>query len=358
MMPLLVFRERVKNFYQRYDIYIIPAVKFIFAFIAFQTINKEIGYDTRLESLPIVLLLSLLSAFTPSAVMVLIAALMVTLHVYFASPILSIIIVMLLMIIYFLFARFTPGLGYVILAIPILFFLKIPYVIPILLGIVSTPIAIIPTACGVLIYYIFLIMQTAITMQVNTSVEDILQLYTFVIDSLISNRQMIMSIIIFAIILTVVYYVRRMKFDYAFEISIAAGALTSILGFLISYLIFDQSEQIFIMIVGTILSGGIVYVIQFFKLTLDYTGVEHAQFEDDVYYYYVKAVPKVTVTTPQRKIKHINVKNAEQGASKTRLGRDDTDAEEDYDEDEDVYSDNDDYNYNNSSKTDRSRIDD
>jgi hypothetical protein len=354
MMPLLVFRERVKNFYQRNDIYITPVIKFIFAFIAFQTINKEIGYDGRIESLPVVLGLSLLSAFTPSAVMVLLATLIATLHVYFVSPILSIIIIIILLIIYFLFARFTPHLGYVVLAIPILYFLKVPYIIPILLGIISTPIAIVPTACGVVIYFVFQIIQTAITRQVNTSIDDILQLYTFVIDSLVGNKQMIMAIIIFGLILLVVFYVRKMKFDYAFEISIAAGALTSILGFLTSDLIFDKSEQIFSMILGTIASAGIVYIIHFFKLTLDYSGVEHVQFEDDVYYYYVKAVPKVTVTTPQMKVKHINVKSLEQGVSRAGFHKHDTDAEEDYDEDDDAYSDrNDDYDYNKGSKSDK-----
>jgi hypothetical protein len=354
MMPLLVFRERVKNFYQRNDIYIMPVIKFIFAFIAFSTINREIGYDARIESIPVVLGLSLLSAFTPSAVMVLLATLVAILHVYFVSPILSIIIVIILLILYFLFARFTPRLGYVVLAVPILYFLKMPYLIPILLGIVSSPIAIIPTACGVIIYFVFQIIKTAITTQVNTSIDDILQLYTFVIDSLVGNKQMIMSIVIFGLILLVVYYVRRMKFDYAFEISIAAGALTSILGFLISDLIFDKSDQILSMILGTIVSAGIVTVIHFFKLTLDYSGVEHVQFEDDTYYYYVKAVPKVTVTTPQMKVKHINVKSVEQGVSRTGLHKRDRDAEEEYDEDDDAYSDqNDDYDYNNGSKKDK-----
>jgi hypothetical protein len=173
-------------------------------------------------------------------------------------------------------------------------------------------------------------------MQANTSVEDILQQYTFIIDNLIGNKQMIMTIVIFALILMVVFYVRRMKFDYAFEISIAAGALTSVLGFLVSDLILDKSEQILAMILGTIVSGGIVYVVHFFKLTLDYSGVENVQFEDDVYYYYVKAVPKITVTTPQMRVKHINVKNVAQGVSRNALHRHGADAEEDYDENDDV----------------------
>jgi len=341
MMPLLVFRERVKNFYQRYDIYITPIVKFIFAFIAFQTINKQIGYDKRLESLPVVLILSLLSAVTPSAIMVLLAALVTVLHVYSVSPILSIIIVIIMMILYLLFARFTPKLGYVLLAVPILFVLKIPYVIPILLGLVASPIAIIPTGCGIILYFVLQIINTAVSMQVNTSVEDILQLYIFVIDSLTKNRQMIITIIIFAVILLATNFIRKMKFDYAFEISIATGVLTCILGFLVSYLILDKSEQILSMIFGTIISGAIVYVIHFFKLTLDYSGVEYVQFEDDVYYYYVKAVPKITVTTPQMNVKHINVKNIEQDLSKMDTFKHSIDSEDEYDDD-DSYSENND----------------
>ncbi|MDD3174345.1 MAG: hypothetical protein PHF63_11940 [Herbinix sp.] len=347
MMPLLVFRERVRNFYQKNDIYIIPAVKFLFALIAFLEINREIGYDSRLRSLPVVIGLSLLSAFTPSAIMVLLATLVAVVHVYFVSPFLSVIIIILLLIIYFLFARFTPRLGYVLLAIPVLYFLKIPFVIPLLLGIISTPIAIIPTACGVFIYYILQVIKSAVTMQDNTSVEDILKLYTSVIDNLVGNKQMIMSIVIFALILMVVYYVRRMKFDYAFEISIAAGALTSILGFLISDLMLDKTEQIFSMILGTIVSAGIVFAIHFFKLTLDYSGVENVQFEDDVYYYYVKAVPKVTVTTPEMKVKLINVKNSRQGISRVGLHKHETNSDDEYDEDNDAYMDNnEDFDYN------------
>lgn len=339
MMPLLVFRERVRNFYQKNDIYLIPAVKFVFALIAFLVINKQIGYDSRFMSIPIVLALSLISAFTPSAIMVLMASLLVSLHIYFISPFLSIIIVILLLIIYLMFARFTPKLGYVLLAVPILYFMGIPYMIPILLGVICTPVAIIPTACGVFIYYIIRVMKEAINVQSNTSLEDILKLYTNVIDNLVSNKPMIMSIVIFALILMVVYYVRRMKFDYAFEISIAAGALTSILGFLISDLIFDQTNQILSMILGTIFSAAIVFVIHFFKLTLDYSGVEHVQFEDDVYYYYVKAVPKVTVTTPQIKVKHINVKSSGHGMNRSGLHRQEAEPEEDYDEDDEINTD-------------------
>ena len=41
---------------------------------------------------------------------------------------------------------------------------------------------------------------------------------------------------------------------------------------------------------------------------VDYTRTEYVQFEDDDYYYYVKAVPKMTVATPEFKVQKINAR--------------------------------------------------
>ena len=306
MMQLLELKERAKVFYQKNEVYLTPAIKFFFALVVFIMINKEIGYDGKLDRFPIVLILSLISAFTPTSIMLILAALVSTLHVYSISPILSVIVLMVMLILYLFFARYTPKLGYVLLAVPILFILKIPYVIPILLGMIATPVAIIPTACGIIIYYLFSIIKSAVAMQVNMTVEDILQLYTYVLDKFIGNKQMIVTIFIFSIMILVTYFVRRMTFDYAFEIAIMLGALTGILSSLISNFILESTNQIFGMLLGMIVSAAIVYAIHFFELTLDYSAVEYTQFEDDEYYYYVKAVPKVVVSAPQKNVKHIS----------------------------------------------------
>lgn len=308
MMQLLVLKERVKTFYQKYDLYLTPVIKFVFTLFVFISINSEIGYDARLTRWPVVLILSLLCAFTPSSIMVLLAALVSTLHVFSISPILSIIILFVFLILYLLFIKYTPEYGYVLLAIPILYSFNLPYIVPILMGLIATPVVIISTSSGVIIYYLFQIIKSAVTMQVNMTVEDILQLYTYVIDSLTKNKDMISTIVIFVIITLVVYFVRKMSFAYAFETSIIAGALSGILGFLICNLALDSSIRIFSMILGMLISTAIVYVIHFFDLTLDYSAVEYTQFQDDEYYYYVKAVPKAIVTSPQKHVKHINPK--------------------------------------------------
>ncbi len=57
---------------------------------------------------------------------------------------------------------------------------------------------------------------------------------------------------------------------------------------------------------GGILSLVLAVVIQFFILSVDYTKTEFLQFEDDEYYYYVKAVPKMTVSLPEKRVKKIS----------------------------------------------------
>ena len=60
------------------------------------------------------------------------------------------------------------------------------------------------------------------------------------------------------------------------------------------------------LICGTIAAIVVGIVLEFFVFSVDYSRSEHLQFEDDEYYYYVKAIPKMTVSTQEKTIKKIN----------------------------------------------------
>ena len=47
-------------------------------------------------------------------------------------------------------------------------------------------------------------------------------------------------------------------------------------------------------------------VLEFLFFSVNYSRTERMQFEDDEYYYYVKAVPKIVVSAPEMSVKHIN----------------------------------------------------
>ena len=69
---------------------------------------------------------------------------------------------------------------------------------------------------------------------------------------------------------------------------------------------FEVSIDVITLIIYTVISVVVGLVLEFFVFGGDYTRTERLEYEDDEYYYYVKAVPKATVTTSERSIKKIN----------------------------------------------------
>ena len=55
-------------------------------------------------------------------------------------------------------------------------------------------------------------------------------------------------------------------------------------------------------IIGTLLA----VFLQFMKCAVDYSRKEYIQFEDDDYYYYVKAVPKIFISEPEKNVVKMN----------------------------------------------------
>ena len=306
IVTILEVRAHILRFLQKFQLVVEPVIKFIVAFAVFRSINNAIGHQTLLMSLPAELLLSLLGTFTPSVLLVLLAAGVSLVHVYVASPLLAILVAVLMTILYCFIARFSGKYGYVVLAVPILFLLKIPYVVPLILGLVATPMAVIPAACGVIVYRMFVVISDFALVDETMGIEDILEMYIEVIDRLVADKQMIITIAVFFVMILVMYLMRKLSIEYVFEISIAVGAIVCILGFLIADLVIETQLNIVTMVFGTVGAMLIALVFQFFRLALDYTAVERVQFEDDDYYYYVKAVPKMNLAVPKRSVKQIS----------------------------------------------------
>jgi hypothetical protein len=134
-------------------------------------------------------------------------------------------------------------------------------------------------------------------------------MYIDVIDRLVADKQMIITIAVFFVMIMVMYLMRKLTIEYVFEISVAVGSIVCILGFLVADMIMQTDLNILAMVFGTVGAMLIALVFQFFRLALDHTAVERVQFEDDDYYYYVKAVPKINLAVPERNVKQISKKD-------------------------------------------------
>lgn len=307
MTNLLVLREQLKKFYGKYDIYIIPATKFLLALVSLIMINQTTGYMSALNNMPIVLILALLCSFLPITMTIDVSAGVVLAHMYAFATECAVVSLAVFLLLFLLYFRFSPNYTIAVLLTPLCFVLKIPYVMPIAMGLIGTPASAVSVASGVIVYYVISYMNESATVLNAFDADGGVEKFRFIIDGIMGNKAMLVAVVAFTATVIVVYFIRRLSVDHAWTIAIITGALLNILILLFGDLIYSTKISIVGVIIGSIISVLIVKILQFFVFNVDYSRTEFVQFEDDEYYYYVKAVPKNTVATPEKRVKTIRV---------------------------------------------------
>ena len=160
MTALLELRENLKKIYSRNEAFILPVIKFLLSFIVLSIINGKMGYMTKLDNMAIVLIVSLLCSFLPTGFMAFFAMMFAVLHMYALSIETAAVGLVVFLLLYLLFLRFTAKEALVVVLTPVLCMLKLPYVMPVAMGLIGTPASCVSVGCGVVVYYL---LQTVIT---------------------------------------------------------------------------------------------------------------------------------------------------------------------------------------------------
>ena len=303
MMKLLLFKEKLKEFYAKYDIYINPVIKFLLALLSLWMLRTNLGYMTRFNSLAVILVVSLLCSLLPIGAVVLFSAIFMLGHIYALS--LEAVLVCLL-----------------------LFWLKMPHLVPLVLGLSATALSAVPAGFGTIIYYMITAVKQNAAALTETETSSMLTRFQLMVDQTVANRAAWIMIMAFAVTIVLVYIIRRLSVPHSWKIAVGVGAIAEIAIILVGMTILQVSRTNFPVVsmgIGIVVSVLLSLVLEFFLFSVDYNRTEYVQFEDDEYYYYVKAVPKLTVTPPQREVKRfaVNSKGREQGLSETvDLGED------------------------------------
>ena len=323
MTALLELRENLKKIYSRNEAFILPVIKFLLSFIVLSIINGKMGYMTKIDNMAIVLIVSLLCSFLPTGFMVVFAMLFTLLHMYALSIETAAVGLVVFLLLYLLFLRFTAKEALVVVLTPVLCMLKLPYVMPVAMGLIGTPASCVSVGCGVVVYYLIqTVISNAPTIN-SMGAEEATAKLRLLIDGMLGNKAMLVMIVAFTVTVIVVYLIRRMSVDHSWIIAMAAGIIIEVLILLVGDLMYDTNLSILSALLGAIVTVIVCKIIEFFRFCLDYSRTEKVQFEDDEYYYYVKAVPKMTVSAPTNTVKKINTQRrpASQSARPAGQGR-------------------------------------
>lgn len=321
MTALLELRENLKKIYSRNEAFILPVIKFLLSFIVLSIINGKMGYMTKLDNMAIVLIVSLLCSFLPTGFMAFFAMMFAVLHMYALSIETAAVGLVVFLLLYLLFLRFTAKEALVVVLTPVLCMLKLPYVMPVAMGLIGTPASCVSVGCGVVVYYL---LQTVITnaQTINSmGAEEATAKLRLLIDGMLGNKAMLVTIAAFAITVIVVYLIRRMSVDHSWTIAMVAGVMIEVMILLVGDLMYDTNLSIVSALLGAVVTLIACKIIEFFRFCLDYSRTEKVQFEDDEYYYYVKAVPKMTVAAPTNTVKKINTQRRPAGQQTRTSGQ-------------------------------------
>ena len=313
MTTLLEIKEQIRGFCSRYEIYLRPVVKSILALVTFLMIRSRLGYMTRINSMTLILVLALSCALLPVNMIVLFAAVLVLLHLYSLSLAACAVCFLVMLVMFLLYFRFLPKKAYYAVLMPLAFAFHIPYVLPVVLGLLNeNPVSILSMVCGGIIYYLLAgITANATGIAEMTENDSIITKFSDVLNQFVGNREMIAMLAILVLAALVVWFLRRLAVDHAWLIAISTGCLLQLVLSLICDLQLKLGTNMLSVILGVVLSALVGLVLQFFFFNLDYTRTERVQFEDDEYYYYVKAVPKIYVSGTDKKVQKFSGEDAQ-----------------------------------------------
>ena len=113
---------------------------------------------------------------------------------------------------------------------------------------------------------------------------------------------MIMAVVIGIL---VVNMVRSRAVSNAWKIASATGSVVCLVIAAAGNVALEGNISYMSIAVSAALGLVLGFVLEFLFFSVDYSRTENIQFEDDEYYYYVKAIPKVGVSAPEKQVKHI-----------------------------------------------------
>ena len=308
MMNLLIIRENICAFFQKWERLLLPLLRFCYVLVVVSVMHLLFGYQSSLYQLPVLIGVSVLCAFLPGGLTYMLIAAITCVDVASFSLEAAALLLAGYLLTYFMYLYLAPGKDWIILVTMVLL-MRLPGVVPFLVAILVGPAGIVPAVCGIVLYYYSVHCKELYSLL--TSVTDIgdVSSVSYLLTAMGKDKEMLLFIVVFVVVIMVTRLLYQSSISHSWMIAICVGMVIMILGLLAGGMLLEDTLGFDVIFLGSVISGIVAIVVQFFKGVVDYSRIEMVQFEDDDYYYYVKAIPKITMTKKDINVKKINARH-------------------------------------------------
>jgi hypothetical protein len=295
------------------------SAKFLLGILVFGLLNFQIGYAKILASVPSTLVCAAICAVTPLFLTLLLAAVVTLWHLSELSMAVATVTLLIFLLIYIFYFRFAVVHTWMLLLVPVALACRVPFAIAVAFGLLGSPLYLLPTICGTLVFYVLRYVQLSASAYKGEEAQGYLDGMITFTNQLFQEKQMWVMMAAICICLLLVYIIRTQSVDHAWKVAVVSGTLAGIFVVAAGNMVWNLHFSYLALVLGgaaAILTG---FVLEFVFFSVNYAGTEYLQFEDDEYYYYVKAIPKIGVSAPDPSVKHIN-ERSERRARGTNRG--------------------------------------
>ena len=303
MTFFIQLREKIRHYLVRREAGVLRGWYFVISFAALAVMNEAFGYQRALNHWWVSALIALICCVLPLQGAAVILLFVLLLHLMALSADLAVTALLIVLICYGVCGYFHSKSTYHLVSIPILHQLQMPYVIPMGAALLRDTNEIAVVVCGsFLSYFLKTVRDNASIFRDPTSEMSALELMQ---NQMLNNNLFYFYLAAMVGMFLVVYYIRSRNMEHAWLIGTLAGCLAEFTIMLTGYLFTGNYDSVPALIMGNILTFAAGCIVNYLFLDLDYSRTEQVQFEDDEYYYYVTAVPKIHIAVEEKEIKTI-----------------------------------------------------
>lgn len=293
MKELIKVKNTIRDFLRKYEEIIFPILKFIWCFLVFHSIHNMFNYMDLFDRKLILILLAVMCAMLPDGFLVFITGVVMGVNCFSVNLEVGLSFVLLFLLMYCLYIRFFPKYSFVLYLVPLCYMINMPFLAPFLAAIFAGIGGALPAAFGVVLYRFSIYTRDIANMLKTTEDEESVEVLKYYLENILKNKEILMIMIVFMLTAIIISVVQRFSFPFSWYAAIGAGALVSIFSYMILGNILELPTDMSACVGGTLFGMLVAVVVQTAKGVLDFPRTQRVQFEDDEFYYYVKAVPKL-----------------------------------------------------------------
>ena len=309
MAKLVGLKESMIIFYKKHVDVILPIWKLVFAFFALYMFQGMFHYNEFIDKSFIFLAISAVQAFLPISFLYYAVSILIMINLCKVSMDIFLGFIIFFVICSLGFIRVDRKHAVIIIVTALLFYLKLEYVLPVLLGMTVGFGAILPACAGIVLYFLSVYMADVSTLITTSSSSSFGMGLQRVVNLILIDKKLLVLLVTFSVIIFVTTLLCSLFYERAWAFAIIVGNIAMVLLLLFGRLIFELDYTIWRLFVEMIMGIGCCYIYRFFRGIGDVSRIEKASFEDDEYFYYVKAVPKIKVTKKDWNV--TNIKSSE-----------------------------------------------